>query len=404
MKKRFGAIAVAGCVCGLLFSGAASARQTADSITVTGVVLGPAANGTYVQFSTGNSAPYGDGSPFKQITFSGGSNFHFAGIDGAGGNCKLTPANGGISCTAAPDFSVLPNIWLNTIISGTLPAAVTGTVVYGDNSTGTFTAPVTEGPPSTYGGGVGAVVKGTSIQISVRNTLPPIVQFTLDGGNDWHVTAISTPAGSCRLTPSNGGGSCALAKAVTDFVVTATFSGQPPNFLSGQMTGADNFTFRWSWELHCYCKKLSAQLTGFKQENHGHKLVFFLKWKLDCSAGTTGGSFCGGFINLKRPGLPPGLEVRQGRGAKPWPRKTRIKVRCPNGPGNVGARCGGTVEGKYQLELVGPATDRAQQTISFLTGIYCGGIMKNKKTELFTLKFDRNGNLNRHKSHLGNLT
>ena len=88
MNKRLGAIAVVACVCGLLFSGAASARQAANKITVTGAVLGPAPSGTYVQFWTGNSAPYGDGTPFKQISFSGGSNFHFSWIEGNSG-CDL---------------------------------------------------------------------------------------------------------------------------------------------------------------------------------------------------------------------------------------------------------------------------------------------------------------------------
>src|SRR5262245_3962511 len=103
MKKRFGALAIAACVCGLLFSGAASARQAADTINVKRVVLGPATNGTYVQFfSVMNGS-------FKRISLSGGSNFHFS-LAG-GGPCKLTPTNGGVSCdfTAAfggpaPDF------------------------------------------------------------------------------------------------------------------------------------------------------------------------------------------------------------------------------------------------------------------------------------------------------------
>ena len=190
MSKRAGAIAMAVLVSGLLFSSAASARQTADSITVTGAVLGPAPNGTYVQFFSGNSAPYGNGTPFKQITFSGGSNFHFAGIEGAGGNCQLTQANGGITCTAAPEFPTLPNIWLNTLISGTLPTAVAGTVVYADDSTGTFTAPVGDVAPASYiPPRTDAIVNGTSIQISVGGALPPFLQFSLSGGSNWHVTS-----------------------------------------------------------------------------------------------------------------------------------------------------------------------------------------------------------------------
>ena len=260
MSKRAGAIAMAVLVSGLLFSSAASARQTADSITVTGAVLGPAPNGTYVQFFSGNSAPYGNGTPFKQITFSGGSNFHFAGIEGAGGNCQLTQADGGITCTAAPEFPTLPNIWLNTLISGTLPTAVAGTVVYADDSTGTFTAPVGDVAPASYiPPRTDAIVNGTSIQISVGGALPPFLQFSLSGGSNWHVTAISgTGSGNCSLTPSNGGGSCTFATPTYGFVLNATFSGRRPNFVRGQLGYAHNVTLPWSYAVSCHCTTLRA--------------------------------------------------------------------------------------------------------------------------------------------------
>jgi len=34
-------------------------------------------------------------------------------------------------------------------------------------------------------------------------------------------------------------------------------------------------------------------------------------------------------------------------------------------------------------------------------GTYCGGLRSNKKVEVLTLGFDKHGNLDRHKSHLG---
>jgi hypothetical protein len=128
-----GGLAIAACTCLLLFSGAASARQTTgDTINVTGVVTGTSANGTNVQFTA-------TGSLFKAISFDGGSNWHFSKVSGYGWTCGLTPTNGGAYCTsptAAASYTV------NTTISGTPPTSVAGEVGYGDGSTGPFTASV----------------------------------------------------------------------------------------------------------------------------------------------------------------------------------------------------------------------------------------------------------------------
>src|SRR5262245_14584095 len=370
MNKRLGAIALAACVCGLLFSGAASARQAADSITVAGAVLGRAPDGTYVQFFTGNSAPYGDGTPFKQITFSGGSNFHFAGIEGAGGNCKLTPANGGVSCTAAPDFQTLPNLWINTTISGALPTAVTGTVVYADNTTGTFTAPITDGPPATYGFSLGAVASGANLQISLGSAMPPLLQFSLEGGTNWHVTGISSNGGgSCGLTPTSNGGSCSFPTPVYGVALNATFTGPQPTVLHGQITYAHNVTLNWAYEFSCHCTKTSTKLTGFKKENHGDKLAFFLKWKLDCAVGRRGP--CTGGIIVDHPALPPDLELRQANG-KAWD-GGKLTIRCnPTG----GAGCKPTITGEKKLELIGPTAARANATVGLHLRLRCGGFGK----------------------------
>ena len=400
MNKRLGAIAVVACVCGLLFSGAASARQTANKITVTGAVLGPAPSGTYVQFWTGNSAPYGDGTPFKLISFSGGSNFHFSWIGSSGGSgCDLTPSNGGVSCAFAQP---LPNFWINTIISGTLPAAVTGTVIYEDNSTGTFTAPVTNGSPATYGYSMGAVVKGSTIQISVGSALlalPPILQFSLSGRSNWHVTAISSTAGgSCGLTPTNGGGSCAFATPVTSFVLSVTFSGPPPTYLSGQITYAHGTTIPWAYEFSCHCTKASTEVTGFKKENHGEKLVLFLKWKVGCSVGSR--DICRGVINIDHPALPPGLQLRRADG-KAW-HGGKVTILCNP---KTGARCAPAITGERKLDLVGPAAARAREAVTFHVRLRCGGggLGGTHTKEDLTLRFDRHGNLDRKKSHLGQL-
>ena len=391
MNKRLGAIALAACACGLLFSGAASARQAADPLTVTGAVLGPASNGTYVQFFTGN------GPLMKQMSFSGGSNFHFAGVGWAGAACQLTPANGGFSCTFSPPF---PNLWVNTTISGTLPSAVTGTVVYADNSTGTFTAPITDGPPASYGYSSGVVVTGTSIQVSIGSAMPPLLQFSLYGGSNWHVTAGSTSGGSCGLTPTNGGVNCAFATAVTGFVLNATFTGPPPTRLSGQITYAHNVTLYWAWESSCRCTKTSTEFTGFKKENHGDKLVFFLKWKLHCTGGPRAGS-CMGAVNLHRPALSHDLQLRQADG-KAW-KGGMLHIVC--NPKQVTAAGCQTTTGTKKFELVGPAAARANRRVSFPMILRCGGsgLGGTRTRENLTLTFDKHGNLDRNTSRLGGL-
>jgi hypothetical protein len=63
----------------------------------------------------------------------------------------------------------------------------------------------------------------SSIQISVGGALPPFLQFSLSGGSNWHVTAISgTGSGNCSLTPSNGGGSCTFATPTLSAAVAVT--------------------------------------------------------------------------------------------------------------------------------------------------------------------------------------
>src|SRR5579862_3193718 len=379
MNKRVAAIAIAACVCALLFSAAASARQAAGTITVTGVVIGNATNGTYVQFDTPNFQP-----PFKQISLSGGSNFHFSIVPGrlGGGPCKLTPTNGGVAC----DFTgIFPggatNLYVNTIISGALPAAVAGKVVYEDGSTGTFSAPITEGPPGPLvEGKISPVVQGSSIQISVANFLPQLRQFSVDGGSNWQITAISSTAGgSCDLTPSNAGGSCAFAKTVMSFVLTVTFTGPPPTVLSGEFTwvGIDG-PYRWTHDFRgpCRCTKTTTELTGFKKRAHGDKLVFFLKWKLDCNVGSTDfESRCVGAIVVHHPRLPQGLQLTQPDG-KAWNGGTLYFKCLPK----QGRTCKPTVTGEKELELIAPAAARAHATLSFHMGLHCGAFGPRTRT------------------------
>jgi hypothetical protein len=185
---------------------------------------------------------------------------------------------------------------------------------------------------------------------------------------------------------------------VTAFVLNATFSGTRPTKLLAQITWSDNTTEGWDYRAPCLCRKLSAELGGFKEEGGGKKLVFFLKWKLDCAVGAPDSiEKCGGFIRLKRPKLPPGLQLRQGPDATPWPRTARIEVQC-NGS------CKPTAEGEYRLELVGPAAVRAQKSLSFIAGNYCQYVLKNRTTGVYTLAFDKHGDVDRRKSHLGKVS
>lgn len=123
-----GGLAIAACVCGLLFSGAASARQASDSITVTAVV-----NGTTMTFTVSSS-------PVSDISFFGGSNWHFMAASSSGGNCSLTLTNGGAFCSYATPVT---SFNITTTFSGPTPTVVAGGVGFADTSTGTFSAPVT---------------------------------------------------------------------------------------------------------------------------------------------------------------------------------------------------------------------------------------------------------------------
>ena len=396
MSKRAGVLAIAVLVSGLLFSSAASARQTVEPITVTGAVLGPAPSGTYVQFFTGN------GPLMKQISFSGGSNFHFAGLGQAGAACALTPTDGGFSCSFSPPF---PNLWVNTTISGTVPAAVTGTVVYADDTTGTFTAPVTDGPPASYTGGCcGVAVNGTSLKISTgpQSLLPPVLQFSLSPGSSWHVMAISSSDGNCSLT-SDGGGACTFAKPEYGFAVHATLSGRRPRFLGGQLGYAHNVSIPWSFAAPCRCTKLSAGITNVETLDQGRKLGFTLRWKLDCTPGSSRSiaNGCLGTLGVDQPRLPHGLRLRQANG-QGWD-GGRLTIQCRKQLG-----CARTTTGKKEFVLIGPAAARAGATINLHLRLRCpssGRVADEKRTtEDLTLVFDKHGNLDHSRSHLGRLS
>jgi hypothetical protein len=269
-----GGIAIAACTCLLLFSGAASARQTSDTISISGV-----ANGADVQFKE-------FGSPLTTITFLGGSNWDFTAISSPGGTCNVTPTNGGAFCSFSTPVT---SFVANTTISGPIPTAVVGEVGYADASTGQFTAPVTAAP------------------------------------------------------------------AV------------------------------------CHCSNVSAKFTHFKEEDHDTKFVFVLRLKVRCASGAEG--HCAGSFDVKHPKLPGGLKVREGSEA--W-HGGPIHIVCHAKEGT----CPSTLTFEKKLELIGLPEVRAHEAISFHVSLHCVQSDKEEHEEL-TLGFDGKGNLNRRKSHLG---
>lgn len=280
-----GGLGIVACACGLLFSGAASARPaTVDTINVVGVVTGTSASGTDVQFTA-------TGSSFTSIAFFGGSNWHFSAVSASAWTCGLTPTNGGAFCmskTPATSYTV------DGTISGPLPTEVDGDVGFADAHTGTFTAKVTEGATK------------------------------------------------------------------------------------------------------CHCASLSAQFTGFNKTSHNTVYGFFLKWKMHCTTGTEGG--CVGQIKFEHaPKLPAGLALHVAN--RPWKKHRGLTIACGPKPANT---CPPTATGKLLFELIGrPKARAAHKQMSFHAILSC----ESKKSEqTFTLTFDKNGNINRKKSHLGKLS
>jgi hypothetical protein len=147
MNKRYAAgailLAAVATAAGLFASPSKSAppspstlKQASDTISVS--VIGDAG---YLGFG-------GTASPFTQISFFDGNNWHFTAINSlSGSSCNLT--NGGATCSFAnPSMSAVNGRFaVGTHFTGTPPTTVAGQVVYADASTETFTAAVTYPPP-----------------------------------------------------------------------------------------------------------------------------------------------------------------------------------------------------------------------------------------------------------------
>jgi hypothetical protein len=246
---------------------------------------------------------------------------------------------------------------------------------------------------------------GSTVQFVDRGT--PIVRFSLFGGSNFHFTAISIALNnnqnaSCTLTPS-GGAACTLPTAVKGFVADTTISGQAPSRVSGAVEYGDHRSGRFTAPVTaastpCRCRKLSAKFTLPKEEHHAGRFLFSLKWQLDCVP-ASGFPACNGEISVPHPHLPAGLELTR-FAHKPWSGGT-VYISCSF----KGVTCQPRITGKEQFDLIGPAARRKGKTIRFLVHLGCGKSGSTKFTmERLTLKFDRHGNLDRHRSHFGRLS
>jgi hypothetical protein len=107
------------------------------------------------------------------------------------------------------------------------------------------------------------------------------------------------------------------------------------------------------------------------------------------------GSRHAGTIDLPHPKLPLGLKVRENK--EPW-HGGPIRITCHARDGT----CPRSLVFTKEFELLGLPEARGGETISFPTTLFC--VPGGKEThEDLELKFDRHGNLERRKSHLGKL-
>jgi hypothetical protein len=249
---------------------------------------------------------------------------------------------------------------------------------------------------------VAGVVTGTSAgetTVEFTATGSPFTSLSFFGGSNWHFSAVSAAAWSCGLTPTNGGAFCMSSTPATSYTVDGTISGPLPPEVDGEVGYADASTGTFVAKVtegatKCHCAKLSAQFTGFNKQTRNTVFGFFLKWKMHCTTGTEGG--CVGQIKFAQaPKLPAGLALRVAN--RPWEQRG-LTVTCSPKPANT---CPPTAGGKLLFELIGLPTDRARKKLTFHAILSCES---KKSQQAFTIKFDKNGNLNRKKSHLGKLS
>jgi len=258
---------------------------------------------------------------------------------------------------------------------------------------------------------VSGVVKGTSIKFTGSGS--PVLEVWVDGGSSFQFTAISSAGANCDVTPTNGGGFCSFATPVTSFVLSTTFSGQTPTAVAGQVGYADTSTGTFSVLVtpasECHCTNLSVALKDFKTAEDGSEVAFVLKWRLDCSTGTT--NYCAGevesFGELQKELHKHGLHLHEPPDSPTFIRKSPVTggfiITCNSHHGSNGCNRS-EITGNEKFELLGPAKDRSDLTINWLLHLGCNDLPNRKvEKEKLSLKFDAKGNLEPNKSELGML-
>jgi hypothetical protein len=253
----------------------------------------------------------------------------------------------------------------------------------------------------------GTSASGTSVQFTATGS--PFTAISFFGGSNWHFSAVSASAWTCGLTPTNGGAFCMSATPATSYTVDTTISGPPPTEVAGEVGYADTHTGTFTAlvtpaSTECRCTKVSAEFTGFHEEagHHGYVLLFSLKWRLDCTTGST--SNCLGRVDvphLERP-LPHGLHLR-------YPPKSPNVIPYTDGKGFLihchphKDTCEDTT-GEQEFELIGHPQFRADLEMVFNIESRCIGGNRYEHTKTFTIKFDGQGQLDHRHSHLGKLS
>jgi hypothetical protein len=257
---------------------------------------------------------------------------------------------------------------------------------------------------------VTGVRNGTGIKFTGTVTGSALKTISLSGGSNFTFNSISSPGGNCNLTPTNGGGFCNFVTPQTSVTVTTTFSGTPPTAVAGQAVYTDTGTVTFTSLVttaatECRCTKVSAEFTDFREEakHHHYVLLFSLKWRLDCTAGSK--DSCIGAVevpHLERP-LPHGLHLH-------YPPESGNVIPFTDGKGflihcHTHKRTCEDTTGEQEFELIGHHPQlRADLEMVFNIESRCigGSDYEHKKT--FTIRLDGQGKLDHRHSHLGTLS
>src|SRR5262249_53272242 len=138
----------------------------------------------------------------------------------------------------------------------------------------------------------------------------------------------------------------------------------------------------------CHCKRIDTHLGGFKFEERGNLLIFYLDWTLICT-GTSGG--CSGYVEYEKPAHEPGGRLTQPHFKKG---QQRFSVHCAGNCQNT------PTSDEVKFVLLWDKRARANKTYVLRTTAECPALGVHLETN-FSLHFNSNGELDRKRSHLG---